>query len=144
MKIIASLLCVLLPLNAFADELKHIPKWTMVGPKACYEFDKAKKLVELDLQFEQLLQADRLWRQINGNLEESSRQLNLALTAEKHAAGLLKENGEKLTAKLMLETERANMAEVKPGPFPAWAIGAGVGLGVGIIAGIILGVYVAK
>ena len=144
MKPTALLLSILLPLQGFADELKHIPKWTMVGPKACYEFQDAKKLVELDSEFDKLLEADRLWRQITADLEESGKQANLALALEKNIAAALKLNGEQLTARLMTETARANKAEARSGPFPAWAIAGAVGIGVGVIAGIILGVYVAK
>ena len=144
MKPTALLLSILLPLQGFADELKHIPKWTMVGPKACYEFQDAKKLVELDSEFDKLLEADRLWRQITADLEESGKQANLALALEKNISAELKLNGEGLTARLMTETARANKAEAKPGIFPAWAIAGGIGIAVGVIAGIVLGVYVAK
>ena len=144
MKAVALLLLLAFPSSVFADELKHIPKWTMMGPKACYEFQDAKKLVELDSEFDKLLEADRLWRQINANLQESLKQTNLALALEKNISAELKLNGEQLTARLMTETARANKAEARPGPFPAWAIAGAVGIGVGVIAGIILGVYVAK
>jgi len=139
----ALLLSILLPLQAFA-ELKHIPAWTMVGPKACYEFDQAKKLVEIDSEFDKLLEADRLWRQINANLQESLKQTSIALALEKNISAELKLNGEGLTARLMTETARANKAEAKPGIFPAWAIAGGIGIAVGVIAGVVLGVYVAK
>jgi len=143
-KAVALLLLLAFPSSVFADELKHIPKWTMVGPKACYEFQDAKKLVELDSEFDKLLEADRLWRQITANLEESGKQTTIALTAEKNISAALKFNGEQLTARLMTETARANKAEAKPGIFPAWAIAGGIGIAVGVIAGIVLGVYVAK
>ena len=144
MKAVALLLLLAFPSSVFADELKHIPKWTMMGPKACYEFQDAKKLVELDSEFDKLLEADRLWRQINANLQESLKQTNLALALEKNISAELKLNGEQLTARLMTETARANKAEAKPGIFPAWAIAGGIGIAVGVIAGIVLGVYVAK
>ena len=144
MKAVALVLLLVFPSSVLADELKYVPKWTMVGSRACYEFDQAKKLVEIDSQLEMLLQKDLQWRGITKDLQEGVVQLNVALAAEKNIAAALKLNGEQLTARLMDETARANKAEARSGPFPAWAIAGGIGIGVGVIAGIILGVYVAK
>jgi len=143
-KAVALVLLLVFPSSVLADELKYVPKWTMVGSRACYEFDQAKKLVEIDSQLEMLLQKDLQWRGITKDLQEGVVQLNVALAAEKNIAAALKLNGEQLTARLMDETARANKAEARSGPFPAWAIAGGIGIGVGVIAGIILGVYVAK
>jgi hypothetical protein len=140
----AAVLVVLLSTPAYADELKYVPKWSMCGDKACYTFDQAKKLVEIDLQLNTLLLKEVQWMQLNKDLQEGAKQLQLALTAEKNVSAQLKTNGEQLTTRLMSETERANKAEARPGSFPAWAIGGAVGVGIGIIAGILLGVYVAK
>ena len=122
----------------------HVPPWTMVGSRACYEFQDAKRLVILDATLEAMLKKDLEWSSLTKNLQESSTQLTVALTAEKHAGVTLKKNGEQLAARLLEETARANKAEARSGPFPAWLIGGAVGVGIGVIAGIILGVYVAK
>lgn len=143
MKTTAFVLAVLMSSQAMAD-MTHVPPWTMVGGKACYEFQDAQKLVILDADLESLIRKDKVWAELTKNLQESQRQMQIALTAEKNANVTLKNNGDALAAKLMDETARANKAETKPGPFPAWAYGAGVGLVVGVIAGILLGVYAAK
>jgi len=124
--------------------MKHVPPWTMVGTRACYEFQDAKKLLVLDADLEALIKKDLEWAALTKNLQDGAVQLNLALTAEKNANGTLKTNNDKLVADLLKETKRANDAEAKPGAFPAWAIAGGIGLGVGVVAGVILGVYVAK
>ena len=143
MKATALLLCLLLPLNAFA-ELKHIPAWKMCGEKACYEFEEAKKLLLLDADLEALIQKDLQWAALVKHLQEGSVQLNLALLAETGVTTTLRESNTKLNELLVKETTRANKAEAKPGPFPAWAIAGGVGVAVGVIAGIVLGVYIVK
>lgn len=143
MKATAFVLAVLMSTNAVAD-MKHVPPWTMTGGKACYEFQEAKKLVQIDSDLTACLAKDIEWAELVKNLQTASAQLQVALTAEKSAGATLKANSDHLAAELMKETERANKAEAKPGMFPAWAIGAGVGLVVGVIAGILLGVYVSK
>jgi septum formation inhibitor MinC len=143
-RLIAALLLVVLPTQALADGLKHIPPWKMCGDKACYEFSDAKKLLVLDADLEALIQKEVLWEKQVKDLRESNALGSLALAAEKSANNTLKENNEKLNAMLVKETTRANKAEAKPGPFPAWVIAGGVGVAVGVVAGIVLGVYVAK
>lgn len=143
MRTTAFVLAVLMSSNAMAD-MTHVPKWTMVGGKACYEFQDAQKLVIIDADLETLIQKDKTWAELTKNLQEANKQTQIALTAEKNANITLKNNIDSLAARLMEETARANKAEAKPGMFPAWAIGAGVGLLVGVIAGILLGVYAAK
>jgi hypothetical protein len=137
------LLLVVFPSTALA-ELKHIPAWKMCGEKACYEFEDAKKLLVLDADLEALIQKQPLWEQQVKDLREGAKQLDLALAAEKSANSTLQTTNSKLNEALVKETTRANKAEAKPGPFPAWAIAGGVGLAVGVIAGVVLGVYVAK
>ena len=139
----AAVLVVLMSTQAFA-EMKHIPAWKMCGEKACYEFSDAKKLLVLDADLETLIQKDLEWQKLVANLQVTILQLNLALAAEKSANNTLQESNDKLNQALIKETTRANKAEAKPGPFPAWAIAGGVGLAVGVIAGVVLGVYVAK
>lgn len=144
MKKTAAVLAVLMSTQALAEGMLHVPPWTMVNGKACYEFQDAKKLLVLDADLEAFIKKDVEWASLTKNLQDSNKQLTVALTAEKNANITLKDNSDKLTAKLLDETARANKAEAKPGPFPAWAIAGGVGIAVGVIAGIILGVYVAK
>lgn len=142
-KLLAALICALLPFNAVAD-MTHVPPWKMVGGKACYEFQDAQKLVILDADLETYLKKDFAWAELTKNLQEAQKQMQIALTAEKNANVTLTNNGSALAAQLMDETARANKAEAKPGMFPAWAIGAGVGIAVGLIVGILFGVYVSK
>ena len=141
---IIALLVVVLPTQAFADGLKHIPAWKMCGDKACYEFQDAKKLLVLDADLEAFIQKEALWEAQMKNLRESNAQGSLALAAEKSANLTLQVSNTLLNEKLVKETTRANTAEAKPGPFPAWVIAGGVGIAVGVVAGIVLGVYVAK
>jgi hypothetical protein len=141
---VAVLMLLVFPSSVLAEELKYIPKWKMCGDKACYEFAEAKKLFELDAELDRLLKGEALHQGIELEFKRTVKLLNEGLEAEKSANNTLKESNEKLNALLVKETTRANKAEAKPGPFPAWAIGAGVGLAVGVVAGIILGVYVAK
>ena len=142
-KLLAALICVLLPSTGFAD-MTHVPPWTMTGGKACYEFQDAKKLVQVDSDLTTCLKKDTDWAELTKNLQESAVQLQTALTEEKNAAATLKANGDSLSARLMDETARANKAEAKPGIWPAWGIAGGIGLVIGVIAGILLGVYVSK
>lgn len=144
MKKTALVLVVLMSTQALAEGMLHVPPWTMVNGKACYEFADAKKLLVLDADLEALIKKDLEWASLTQNLQESNRQLTLALLAEKRANVTLKDNGNALTAELLDATARANKAEAKPGPFPAWAIAGGVGIAIGVIAGVVLGVYVAK
>lgn len=143
-RLIAVLLLVVLPTQALADELRYVPKWKMCGDKACYEFDEAKKLVELDADLHLLLQQVSLTTGANVDLKKASTSLQEALEAQKSASLTLEKSNENLNKMLLKETTRANKAEAKPGPFPAWVIAGGVGIAVGVVAGIVLGVYVAK
>ncbi len=143
MKKIALILLLVYPESVLAEGMTHIPPWTMVGGRACYEFDQAKRLVELDSELETFLLKEAIWTNLTKNLKESVSQLSVALEAEKHASDTLRANGQQLTARLMTETERANTAEARPGPFPAWLYGAGIGAIVGAIAGVLLGIYAA-
>lgn len=144
MKLTALLMLLVFPSTVLAEGMKHIPPWKMCGDKACYEFEDAKKLLVLDADLEALIKKDLEWAELVKNLQESSKQLNVALAAEKSANSTLQTSNTKLNEMLVKETTRANKAEAKPGPFPAWAIGAGAGIAVGVVAGILLGVYVAK
>lgn len=144
MKLTSLVLIAALSSPAYADGMKHIPAWKMCGEKACYEFEDAKKLLILDADLEALIQKDLQWAALVKHLQEGAVQLTVALTAEKSANGTLQLSNNKLNEMLVREVTRANKAEAKPGPFPAWAIGAGVGIAVGVVAGVLLGVYVAK
>lgn len=135
---------VVFPSTALADGMKHIPPWHMCGEQACYSFTDAKKLLVLDADLEALIKKDVAWAELVKSLQEGSRQLDLALLAEKSANFTLQQSNNKLNGLLLKEATRANVAEAKPGPFPAWLIAGGVGIGVGVVAGIVLGVYVAK
>lgn len=139
----AAVLAVLMSSPAFA-ELKYIPKWTLVDKKACYDFDQAAKLIEVDLQLDLMLKKEPIWEQMLKDYKEGSRLLYVAVDAEKSANDTLKTSNDVLNKMLIKETTRANNAEARPGAWPAWAIAGGIGLGVGIVAGIVLGVYVAK
>lgn len=144
MRATALLMLLVFPTSAFADELRYIPKWSMCGDKACYDFDQAKKLLELDADLHLLLQQVKLTTDMGGDLKQATMSLREALEAQTSATLTLQKSNEILNKKLVEETTRANKAEAKPGPFPAWVIAGGVGVAVGVIAGIILGVYVAK
>lgn len=67
-KLIATLLLIALPAQA---ELQHIPKWKMVGDYACYDFEQAKQLLELDARMV-------LWEEQNKKLTEAMAKLALA------------------------------------------------------------------
>lgn len=140
----AVVLVVLMSSQALAEGMLHVPPWTMVNGKACYEFQDAKKLLVLDADLEAFIKKDTEWASLTKNLQDSAKQLTVALTAEKSANFTLQTTNDKLNALLVKETTRANQAEAKPGPFPAWAIAGGVGIAVGIVAGVVLGVYIAK
>ena len=122
----------------------HVPPWTMVNGKACYEFLDAKKLLLLDSDFEALLAKDAAQGKILVELKTAAQKFQEALDAEKRANVTLAASNKDLGERLFKETVRANNAEAKPGPFPAWAIAGAVGIGVGVVAGVVLGVYVAK
>ena len=140
----ALLLLLVYPGTVLADGMKHFPVWKMCGDKACYEFKDAKKLLILDSDFDAMIQQNLAWAEQVKNLNKGVTQLTLALSAEKSAALSLQTSVDKLNEQLVKEVTRANTAEAKPGPFPAWAIGGGIGIAVGVVAGILLGVYVAK
>lgn len=144
-RLVAALLVVVLPLQAVADGMTHIPPWTMSGDKACYDFAGAKKLVEIDLQLEGALQELVVMAAINANLKNAAAQLQVALDQQKTTYALLETNDKKLSSDLLSETARANKAEAKSGPSFFVLLGAGVLIAlVGAVAGILLGVYVAK
>jgi hypothetical protein len=132
------------PTVTFAEGMKHIPPWTMINGKACYEFADAKKLLLIDAGLESLIQTEQQWAALAASLKDGATQLSLALEAEKSLSATLLANNEVLNKHLLTETQRANTAEARPGAFPAWAIAGGAGLAVGIVAGVVLGVYIAK
>ena len=144
MKKTALLMLLVFPSTVLAEGMKHLPAWKMCGEKACYEFEDAKKLLVLDADLEALIQKEVLWEKQMKDLRESNAQGSLALAAEKSANNTLQQSNDKLNAMLIKETTRANQAEARPGPFPAWAIAGGIGIGIGVVAGILLGVFVAK
>lgn len=142
-RLIAALLLVV-STTSFAEELLYVPKWKMCGKLACYEFEQASKLFEIDKQLATLIAAAPIRDKLEAELKEAAKKYKDALELEEAAAAKLKKQNEKLAADLMKETARANKESAKPGPFPAWAIAGAVGIGVGVVAGVVLGVYVAK
>ena len=143
MKLIALGMILLLSLPAQA-ELKFIPKWTMLDGKACYDFEDARKLLLLDSEFDLLVEKDSRHEKIVADLKARSSKLEEALAYEKAVAETQRIFSEKLNKMLLLETERANKAEARPGMFPAWFIAGAVGLTVGFVLGVALGVYITK
>jgi hypothetical protein len=117
----------------------------MIDGRACYEFDAAKKLIQVDADFDTLLKKDAITGNMLTELKESVKQYQLALDAEKSATTILTTNGKQLSTKLLAETDRANKAEAKTGLGSAWIVGGGaVLLLLGVAGGVVLGVYVSK
>lgn len=143
MKLTALGMILLLSLPAQA-ELKYIPKWTMLDGKACYDFEDAKKLLLLDVEFELLVEKDVRHEKIIADLKARSGKFEEALAYEKAVNETQRIFSEKLNKMLLLETERANKAEARPGMFPAWFIAGAVGLTVGFVLGVALGVYITR
>jgi hypothetical protein len=122
----------------------HVPAWTMVDGRACYEFEQARKLLILDAELTAYYARDVKWAALTQELKDAQTQLQTALDAEKDISSQREQSNVRLNKMLLEATRRADKAEGKPGPYPAWMIGVGVGLGVGVISGILIGVAVAK
>lgn len=144
MKKLAALLTAVLSLNAFGQGLQYVPKWKMVNGKACYEFEDAQLLVELDLRFAQLTYSEQAFSSAIEDYKRSATNFETALKLDKSSLELLTKNNDTLAKRLLVETDRANKAEASK---PAWStlVLGGAGLVViGVIGGVLLGVAVAK
>lgn len=143
MKKTAALLTAVLSLNAFGQGLQYVPKWKMVNGKACYEFEDAQLLVELDIRFAQLTYSEQMFSSAIEDYKRSASNFETALKLDKSSLELLKNTNDDLGKRLLAETERANKAEASK---PAWSTlvlgGAGL-VAVGVVAGVLLGVAVA-
>lgn len=140
-KLVALLLLVSLPCQA---ELKYVPKWKMVGDQACYDFEGAKKLVELDLRMDLLFAEEQAFTRAIDDYKQTSILFKESLELERNSVKLLEKNNEDLGKRLLLETERANKAESKQMPLLTTVLGGAGLLLVGIVGGVLLGVYVSK
>lgn len=138
MKLIAALLIVSLPAHVTA-QMKHVPAWSMNGPMACYDFQDAKKLVEIDSQLEMFIQRDMAWGLQVQDLKSAVLGLTSALDNEKAAKNELSIDVDALNKQLIAEVTRANNAEAKKMPSLGWLF-AGVGalVVVGAVVGILL------
>lgn len=144
MKKTAVILALILSLNASAEGLKHIPRWHMVGEKACYDFRDAQTLLVLDSQLEMFMRKDAVWHAMLVDFRIGVDSLNKAFDAQERVKATLLLENDGLGKRLMAETARANKAEVQRADVPL-LIGLGSGLFVlGVLGGILLGVYVSK
>lgn len=141
-KLVTILLLVCFP--AYADGLKYVPKWKMVNNLACYEFEDAKKLVEIDLRYGLLTDKEKTFTLAVEDYQSAATNFQKSLAIQKQSVDLLEKNNDDLAKRLLAETERANKAEASK---PAWSTlvlgGAGLLL-VGVVGGVLLGVYAAK
>lgn len=140
MRALALVLAVLLPFNALADGLKHVPAWKLIDGRACYEFADAKKLVLLDADYEKLFQTDLLNTQKFTELDAVIAGLNVSLAAKSHAITIMQEDEKTLNAKLLEATQRANKAEANQMPDPGWLVAVAVVLAAaGVVGGVLIG-----
>ena len=136
-----SIVLTLLAFTAQAEGLQYIPKWHMTGGEACYGFDDAKKLVELDLRIGACDERERL------HLVELT-QLRLALTETQEGLRLSqleveawkKHNDELETdyRKKIVELRESEMKRYSNTPL---YIGAGV---IVLVAGVLIGGVIAR
>ena len=141
-RLVAVLLILSFPCRA--EGLKYLPKWKMVGDKACYEFEDAKKLVEADLRMDLLFAEEQAFTRAIDDYKKTSLLFQDALELERSSVKLLEKNNDELGKRLLLETERANKAESKQMPLLTTVLGGAGLLLVGLVGGVLLGVYVAK
>lgn len=139
MKTTALVLLLCLPVQAFA-QMAHVPAWTMVGGKACYEFADAKALVQLDDDLSASLSREANYQIANKALHETVMQMTVAAEQQSQVVKTMTDNRDELKESLTKETTRANTAEANKGGIGLpWIIAGGATL---LVLGFAGGLYV--
>jgi hypothetical protein len=141
MRLSVSILLILFARNVFADGLQYIPKWSMTGDQACYSFDDAKKLVELDSKLQLCVAEETKYPALIDELKLSNQQLQLAI--EDADKNYLLQKMEVSTLSSQLITARADLIKAQSTKSVGfgWAIAGALAL---IIIGGATGFYIAK
>lgn len=124
--------------------MRFVPRWHMTGDEACYDFEGARKLLQIDNDYDLALrQVEALTVQVAA-LKVSDGNTFASLQSARADILFLTEKNTSLAARLLAETERANKAEASKFP-TAWLIGLTVGgVLLGALGGVLLGVYVGR
>jgi hypothetical protein len=79
---IGFLLVLLTAFTSHAEGLQYVPKWHMYNNEACYAFDDAKKLVEIDLHLANCEKRSQLQlieiQELKGALTQTQEELRLS------------------------------------------------------------------
>lgn len=109
---------------ARADGLQVLPKWHLVGDEACYSFEDAKRLFELDGKLVACVTEEEtvsLLLEANDHLTIANDKLTLAVQKSEEART-------KVVADLKTCIDEKHKAMADSGASVAWPILAGVGL----------------
>lgn len=141
MRVLTIVLAVLLPVTTMAQEtqpLQFVPAWHMANGQACYTFEEAKKLLEIDsklklcqIEEEETPKVIAKLRLANIQLGEASQKKDVAL-AERDA------QVKQLTDDLKACTKEKNDCKAKWTPGVGWAIAGGVSF---VLIGVLIGFF---
>lgn len=119
-KLIAALLIGLLPSTVMAQQV--LPKWHMKGNEACYGFEDAKLLLELDSELLMHREIAPQLQRINLDLYLAVDEFKAALETQKAATAVVVDNNQQLDKMLKDAIQRANKAESNKMPGLGWTI----------------------
>ena len=119
--------------------LKFIPQWDLVGDKACYDAPRAKKLLELDDDLQELADYRELLPGLKADHIKEISELNGQIAAVTDKVVEL-ESQKKDLAKQLRDAETARIkAENNPVGAAGWMVAAGLLLaGAGVALGLSL------
>lgn len=137
MKRLVTLVLVLAASSAYADSLKYVPKWRMVGDLACYGLEDAKKLAALDADVIACVEKERLFKADIEALQQENMRMRTALESAVREAGMWQATATEQQAAYNRCVAQKTDCQVKQDtPSPAWFIaGALVILGTGLAVG---------
>lgn len=123
--------------TAQAQGLQVIPKWTFTGSQACYGFDDAKKLVELDSELVLCREEGPKLRLVETQLRIAIDELNTALTARNEQNTILTTEVNKCFDDKKDLVRRVHEAEARESTLTTPLLAGGIGLAVGILLGLL-------
>lgn len=123
--------------TATAQGLQAIPKWTFTGSQACYDFDSAKKLIELDSELVLCRETIPKLRLTETQLQLALIELTTALDARDTANKLLLTEVNKCFDEKKDLVKQLHEAETQQFDMTISFITGGVGIVVGVILGLV-------
>ena len=121
-------LCLLLPASALGQALQFVPPWHMSNGEACYDFNDARKLVEIDSKLRFYSALEQTYPKALEGLRLSNQALTFAISKKEEVIQEQTKLNTELTESLKTCTAQKNTCESNYTVGLGWAIGGGVAI----------------